>query len=281
MFQLDHAVMYTPSGINYSNALEKTTHLAVGAHQDDLEIMAIEGILACYDDPDLSFSGVIVNDGAGAPRAGAFADYTNEQMAAARIDEQKNAADIGQYESVALLGYSTDEVKDRADSRIVSDLSAVLKFAQPEIIYTHNLLDKHDAHVAVALKTIEAIRKSPMEYRPQRLLGCEVWRDLDWLVGEDKVVMDSTTHHTLQEALLKVFESQVAGGKRYDLAAMGRRCAHATYLEPHQVDEVKGAVFGIDLTPLIQDDSMNVEEYAMAFVDRLKDDCAERFKRLR
>lgn len=281
MFQLDHAVMYTPSGTAYTDALAKTTHLAIGAHQDDLEIMAIEGILTCYDDPEKYFSGVIVNDGAGAPRAGAFADYTNDQMAAARIDEQKNAADIGQYESVALLGYTTAEVKDSTDTRVVSDLCSVLKYAQPEIMYTHNLLDKHDAHVAVALKTIDALRKTPLEYRPQRLLGCEVWRDLDWLVGDDKIVMDSSEHHALQEALLEVFKSQVAGGKRYDLAAMGRRCAHATYLEPLQVDEVKGAVFGIDMTPLIQDDSLDVETYAMEFLDRLKDDCIDRFKRLR
>jgi len=222
-----------------------------------------------------------VNDGAGAPRAGAFADFTNEQMAAARIDEQKNAADLGDFGSVALLGYTTAEVKDGQDTRIESDLGLLLKNTHPEVIYTHNLLDKHDAHVAVVLKTIEAIRKLPMDKRPQRLLGCEVWRDLDWLVGEDKVVMDTSPKHTLQEALLKVFESQIAGGKRYDLAAMGRRCANATYLEPLQVDEVSGAVFGIDLTPLIQDDTLNVEEYALQFVDRLKDDCMDRFSRLR
>ena len=84
MFQLDHAVTYTPTGENYTAALKKTTHLGIGAHQDDLEIMAIEGILACYDDPDKHFSGVIVNDGAGAPRSGPYAGFTNEQMAAAR-----------------------------------------------------------------------------------------------------------------------------------------------------------------------------------------------------
>jgi len=37
----------------------------------------------------------------------------------------------------------------------------------------------------------------------------------------------------LQFALLGVFESQIAGGKRYDLALMGRRRANATYFESH------------------------------------------------
>ena len=57
-------------------------------------------------------------------------------------------------------------------------------------MYTHNLADKHETHVAVALRTIAAIRGLPEEERPARLLGCEVWRDLDWMLDEEKVVLD-------------------------------------------------------------------------------------------
>ena len=38
-------------------------------------------------------------------------------------------------------------------------------------------------------------------------------------------------HENLHAALMGVFDSQIAGGKRYDLATAGRRRAHATYFE--------------------------------------------------
>jgi len=60
-----------------------------------------------------------------------------------------------------------------------------------------------------------------------------VWRDLDWLVDSDKAPFDVSEHENLQAALLGVFDSQIAGGKRYDLASMGRRRANATYFESH------------------------------------------------
>jgi hypothetical protein len=80
----DEAELYIPDGAPEAEALARTTHLAVGAHQDDLEIMAAHGILACYDDPDQWFTGVTVTNGAGTPRSGAFADYTNDEMVEAR-----------------------------------------------------------------------------------------------------------------------------------------------------------------------------------------------------
>jgi hypothetical protein len=123
----------------------------------------------------------------------------------------------------------------------------------PRFVYTHNLADKHDTHVGVALKVIAAIRCLPEPDRPQKLFGCEVWRDLDWMVDSDKVPTDLTTHENLQAALLGVFDSQIAGGKRYDLASMGRRRAHATYYESHGVDISLGLSYAMDLTPLILD----------------------------
>ena len=85
--------------------------------------------------------------------------------------------------------------------------------------------------LAVALRVIEAIRRLDQAERPARLVGCEVWRALDWIVDSDKVQMNVSAHENLQFALLGVFDSQIAGGKRYDLASMGRRRANATYFE--------------------------------------------------
>ena len=64
--------------------------------------------------------------------------------------------------------------------------------ARPAVVYTHNLADKHDTHVAVALRTLAAIRSLPADVRPAAFYGCEVWRDLDWMVDEDKVAFDVT-----------------------------------------------------------------------------------------
>ena len=39
------ADVYVPDGSTVAEALTKTTHVAVGAHQDDIEFMALHGIL--------------------------------------------------------------------------------------------------------------------------------------------------------------------------------------------------------------------------------------------
>ncbi len=274
-----NAVLYVPDGVGAEVAVARTTHLGIGAHQDDLEIMATEGILACYQQKDRWFGGVIMNSGATAPRTGEYAEYTNEEIAAERIEEQKRAADLGHYAFQVLLGYSNEETKDPSDLRPTEDLRRIIELANADVIYTHNLLDKHYAHVAVTIQTIQAIRGLDKERRPKRVIGCEVWRDLDWLVGDDKVVMDVSGEENLQRKLLEVFESQLTG-KRYDLASMGRRVAHATYLDPHENDKVSGAVLGMDLTSLIEDDDLDIENYARGYVERLNEDVVARLRGL-
>jgi hypothetical protein len=116
---------------------------------------------------------------------------------------------------------------------------------------------------------------------PWRVYGCEGWRDLDWLVDGDKVTFDVSEHENLQTALIGLYDSQIAGGKRYDLAALGRRRANATYLASHSVDTAIGMILAIDLTPLIQDDSLDVGEYALGFIERFAEEVKERVNRLR
>jgi hypothetical protein len=151
----------------------------------------------------------------------------------------------------------------------------------PEVVYTHNLTDKHDTHVGVTLKVIDAIRSLPAPERPQALYGCEVWRDLDWMVDTDKVAFDCSAHENLQAALLGVFDSQIAGGKRYDLATMGRRRAHATYHASHATDVTTGINFAMDLTPLIEDAELDVADFAQEMIRRFASDVAVRIGKLR
>jgi LmbE family N-acetylglucosaminyl deacetylase len=161
----------------------------------------------------------------------------------------------------------------------VDDLVKILQIAHPQFVYTHNLADKHDTHVSVALRVIEALRRLPPAERPQRLYGCEVWRDLDWMLDEDKVVFDLSAHQNLQEALLGVFDSQIAGGKRYDLATMGRRRANATYMASHGVDATTGQSFAMDLTPLVSDPQADIPAYVQGWIDRLSQDVSNRIRK--
>ena len=87
-FRSPTAQLVVPDNTPMPDALARTTHLAIGAHQDDLEIMAVEGILACYQQPDAWFAGVVVTSGSGSPRAGVYADYSDEEMCAVRAQEQ-------------------------------------------------------------------------------------------------------------------------------------------------------------------------------------------------
>jgi len=157
----------------------------------------------------------------------------------------------------------------------------LLKAAHPETVYTHNLADKHDTHVGVTLKVVEAARSLPRNERPRHLYGCEVWRDLDWMVDPDKVSFDCSPHENLQAALLGVFDSQICGGKRYDLATMGRRRAHATYYASHATDIATGTTFAMDLSPLLTDTQKDVLEYVQGYIDRFAHDVAQRLAKLR
>jgi LmbE family N-acetylglucosaminyl deacetylase len=275
------AEIFVPDGTPIEVALARTTHLAIGAHQDDLEIMAYQGILECFQQPDKWFCGVTVTNGAGSPRDDLYKDYTDEMMQVVRRKEQKKAAVVGEYTAQIFLDYSSAATKDGSNPAVKEDLLKVLVATRPQVVYTHNLADKHDTHVAVTLRVIAALRELPDDAKPRKVLGCEVWRDLDWMVDTDKVPMDVSAHENLAAALLGVFDSQICGGKRYDLATMGRRRAHATYFESHGVDVSTSLIYAMDLTPLVKDPTMDVLSYVQGFVDRFVLDVRTRIEKMR
>lgn len=279
-FHLDTAEVFVPDGLPVEEALARTTHMTIGAHQDDSEIMAYDGIVRCFQYSDRWFTGVVVTNGSGSPRDDLYKDYTDEEMQVVRRKEQKKAAVVGEYAAQVLLDYPSSAVKDGSNNDTIEDITQILRATGPEVVYTHNLADKHDTHVGVALRVIAAVRSLPAEDRPQKLYGCEVWRDLDWLMDADKIVFDVSAHENLQAALLGAFDSQICGGKRYDLATMGRRRAHATYYASHSADVTTGVTFGMDLTPLIADPTRDVQTYVQAFIERFAQDVAERLTRL-
>jgi len=270
------AQIFIPDGLSTAQALNRVTHLGIGAHQDDLEFMAFHGILECFANDQKWFAGITCTNGAGSARSGSYSKFTDKQMRQVRRVEQNNAAIVGQYAAMIHLDYPSSFIKSPTDPSLKDDLKAILELARPEVVYTHNPADKHDTHIGVVIAALQAMRELPEADRPKRVIGCEVWRNLDWMLDSEKVLMDVSGHDNLAAALNGVFDSQIAGGKRYDLATLGRRAANATFFESHATDQSNQLIFGMDLSPLVADSGLNIVEYVCGFIDRMKADVSQK-----
>lgn len=274
MFAQPNSEVYIPDGSDPADALARTTYLCIAAHQDDIEIMAVEGILRAYENPELHFTGCVVTDGHGSPRAGKFANVSDDEMALIRVEEQREAARIGKYSAQVFLGYPSSEVKKGGNQALKEDLKNLIRQTRSEVLYTHNLADKHVTHVGVLMRVLEALRELEPEELPAKLIGCEVWRNLDWLSDEKKVVMDTSENKELQAQLVDVFVSQVQGGKNYTDAILGRRAANATFFASHATDKATGLSFGMDMTPLMLDEDLDPSEFVKGFLQDFQENVA-------
>ena len=275
-FHNSAADLFVPDGSAADAALARTTHICIAAHQDDIEIMAYHGIAQCFGRKDRGFTGVVVTNGAGSPRSGIYGQYSDEEMQRVRLLEQRKAAYVGEYACQIQLGFTSSQVKSPRETAVIEDLSAILRASRPEVVYLHNLADKHDTHIGVTLRALAALRAVRDETRPTKVYGCEVWRDLDWLPDEEKQILGVSERSNIAAALVGVFDSQVTGGKRYDLATAGRRLAHATYFASHGTDQETALNFGMDLTPLVDDPKLSIEEYVLGAIDRFRADVQKR-----
>jgi LmbE family N-acetylglucosaminyl deacetylase len=266
-FDKKGSLLYFPpkSGID---ELKKVTHVAICAHQDDAEIMAFHGILKCFNSNDEKFLAVVVTDGAGSPKNGAYKNFTNEQMVKTRFLEQKRAARVGGYAAVAFLNYTSAEIKNGNENILRKDIEKLFSLVNPHTVYIHNLLDKHATHVATSLKAIVALQNLPVGQKPKTVYGAEVWRGLDFINDEDKVLLDVSGGEKLALKLLGSFKSQLAGGKRYDLGAVGRWQANATFSNTLK-HEVSLIALATDLTDIIYKNK-TPQDFVRGLVDRLE-----------
>ncbi len=174
-FHQPTAEIFVPDGLPDAPALERITHLGIGAHPDDLEFMAFHGILECYGSDRQWFGGVTCTNGSGSARTGDFKNFSDADMIAVRRREQNVAAIVGKYGVMIQLDYSNGTVKSATDMAVKSDLKKILSAAKPEIVYTHNPADKHDADMRViacnaAMTRISA--SSSLRYR--RCANCRI-----------------------------------------------------------------------------------------------------------
>ena len=183
---------------------------------------------------------------------------------------------MGDYACQIQLGYTSAQVKDPAQTRAGGGPDAdparraagVRLPAQPGGQARYPRGGGAPRHPRCAQCAAETCRR--------RVYGCEVWRDLDWLRDEDKQALPVSARSNIAAALVGVFDSQVSGGKRYDLATAGRRLAHATYHASHGTDEESALSFAMDLTPLVEDPGLPVADYVLAFVDKFRADVEKR-----
>ena len=270
IFKNEKAQLFFP--VTSGGRLSDTTHLCIAAHQDDVELMAAGAILECFGQKDKAFTGVVVTDGAGSPRSGVYADCSDEDMKIFRANEQNLAASIGRYNAQLQLCYASSAVKDSSNQDLAEELENIIRATRPEVVFAHNPADKHDTHCAVFLRTLQALRKIPAGERPKAVYSMEVWRGLDWLCDEDKTLFDTSQNEFTQAALLGVYHSQIAGGKRYDLAGIGRRLANATYFASHSTDDFSSAEYALDITGLVNDEKMTPAEFISNYIEKFKSD---------
>ena len=74
-----------------------------------------------------------------------------------------------------------------------------------------------------------------------------------------------------------MFESQIAGGKRSDLAVAGRRRAQATFFESHATDRATAVTFAMDLTPLIA--NPDIVGHVTGLIEQFKADVERKLRR--
>lgn len=266
--------------VSIEDAFKRITHMSIGAHPDDLEIMSYDGILKCYKQKDKWFFGVVVTDGANILKNNVYETFSNDEIKKIRKQEQIEAAKIGKYGLLTLMNHQSDDVKDAKNELIINELYELINKAKPEVLYTHNVIDRHDTHLGLAIKVIKAIRKMDKKDRPKKLYGCEVWRNLDFLMNEDKISFDTSGNNHLESKILKVFKSQIHKGKSYDLATIGRRQAHATFGESHVIDQSKNISLAIDMTALIEDEHLDIVSFTVNLMNHVVKDVKERIEKM-
>ena len=271
-FYNEGADIHVPDGCRPEEALSRTTYMSIAAHQDDCEIMAYHAIAECYGSDEDWYTAVVLTDGGGSPRSGAYANYTNEQIHIKRSQEQRDAADAGKYSAVVQLAYSSADVRTEKCDLIEDELVKLLLQARPEYMFIHNPADRHETHLGACLRALGALRKLPPEARPKKVYGMEVWRSLDWISSKDRLIFDTSKHPEIASNVITAFESQCTPLKRFDLAALGRRLGNATFQAPRDNDPTNSCNLGVDLTPLVENPSLDIKEFTLNLIKNFYDE---------
>jgi len=256
-----NADIFIPDGSPPLSAIARTTHLCIGSHPDDLEIMAYAAIAECYESDENFFTGIVVSDGQGSVRSGKYTDFSSLEFSRIRQEEQKKAAEIGKYSAAVLLNYQSSDIKNCENLNLLNDLEKLILLTRPEVLLLHSPFDQHLSHIAVLKHSITVLKNILPQYKPRIILGCEVWGSLDWLPEKYKVAMNCEAYPELAKQLLKVFKSQIECGKQYDRAVLARRTANATFYNAYTEDKSSSLTFAADLSILLDNKDFSIKMY--------------------
>ena len=252
-------IIPTPSEmLDVDQFLRRTTHLGIGTHPDDNEIMAYNGIGICYDKEDRWFTGVVITKGEGGTKEGPYKDLTNEELARIRHDELLKAAKIGNFLALVGLNYTSQELKKDRRSDVRADLIHILDTTRPEVVYINNLFDAHDTHLSAALRSIEALRDISPVFIPQLVYGCEITESLDWC--PEKIQLDVSMYPEVAHQILYIFQSQSENNRNYPHATISRWESQATFDRANKYGP-KRISYAMDLTTLIKDKGIDLEGF--------------------
>lgn len=228
----------------------------VGAHPDDIEIMALPEIAGGLAGR-CRLHAVVCCDGAPADGDPAVVETRRAEALA--------AAEVGGFR-ITMLARPSAAVRGAGGRELADELRALLAADEPEAVLTHAPTDRHPTHVAVCAAVVRALCGLSPERRPARVLGCEVWGGLDWL-GTDAVARDVSELRDLSDRLLAFHESQL-GARRYDRGAWGRAVANAVFDDPQGDHDAAARVLAMDLTPAIREGGPGLGTLATEAIER-------------
>ncbi len=250
--------IYIPDKQPLEAVYKRSKHLAIVAHADDIEMLALMPIAQ----KPKGFFGIVVGDNKGKPIKPEYKNLSPDKIQRIREKEQEQAARAGGYSGVAFLRISSKDIKSlRRKREVVDIIFNLIKNMPIETIYTHSLFDNHPTHTAVAQRVVSSIKKLPLKKRPKAIYGMEVWGSLDWLPDKYKVAFDVSSSVDLIKKLLAVYKSQYYKGHRYDKALLGRLRANAVFNKTHAFSGGKALIYGLDLSPLFKKKSLTGEKY--------------------
>ncbi len=241
------------------------THLAIVAHKDDGEMVGMQGITSCFKDG--GFALIVLTDGGNCPRDGKYKGVSYEDMVEMRTAEQKRAATYGKYEKVFLFDLPSSVIKEKRHEIAEKIAEIIDKETELETVFTHSPFDSHPTHVNATKVAIEGVRLSKNEKKPKSFIGVELWRDLDWLDKDDKVILDISGYEKFAYSLLSNFPSQNQS-KSYDKAYCSRIGANATFAESHSNNIFSAVSFGVNLMPLLK--NKNLSEFVDEKIEKFK-----------
>jgi hypothetical protein len=181
------------------------------AHQDDIEIMAHAGICDCLE-ANRARKPLAAWWSPTAPAPRALVQVLELHRRADAVGIRRDGATPRRRSSAATRSSSSSahpsaDVKSGGPRRGVARRPHTAIFAgacSPECRLSAQPGGQARHPRRRARRCLEALRALPPGARPRRVLGCEVWRDLDWLVDADKVALDSGRHPELAaQTLLK------------------------------------------------------------------------------